>query len=118
MKQVKDLFIVRGTGYNLDGTIVEIVEGAYEDYCQVRPFSSHKVVASKSILIHKKYLEKLDSLTKKLTYRIVISKEQENTTIAPEVASFVIDSALRDINISDLANKIGADLSPILRLEE
>jgi hypothetical protein len=118
MKQVSDLYIIRGTGYNIDGTIVEKVERAYEDYFQVRSFNPHKIVVSKSLLIHDKYLEKLDSLTKKFTYKIVITKEIGGSSGDCVEASFVIHNALRDINIEDLTSKIGEDLLPILRLEE
>lgn len=119
MKNKEPLYIVRGTGYGIDGSIVKkvgqhVVGG--EIYFLVNPANS-RPTGHNSILVHKKYLQELgkDRLNT-YTYTITVSKRNDNDG-SIEQDLIVIDGAYRNLSPSAILNRFGQELIPILRLE-
>lgn len=107
------LFIVRGTGFPIDGTLVKISEVRGDGYCSVTLFR-HCHEEPKSILIAEKYLQPIKD-REPLSYTFSITKFKDGEKV--DSASTTVDSALRDMNIHQLIKKINDDLSPILRMD-
>ena len=114
----QQLWVVRGSGYSLDGAIVEAtarheVDG--ETYLSVSPVP-HRFVGEKSILIHEKYLQPVDNRLKRYTYTFTVSKKCIGTG-AIEQDILLIDSAFRNMSVSTILARLDSELGPILRLE-
>jgi len=119
MSKDTPLYIVRGSGYGIDGSIVKIVsetEVDGETYFAINPVSS-RPIGHNSILIHNKYLQPIgDNRLKTYTYTITVSKKH-NESGSIEQDLLVINDAFRNINVATIISKLDRELGPILRLE-
>lgn len=111
----RSLYVVRGTGFPIDGCIVEIVSTIVIDgidFYTVKPFGRNDVNVN-SFLIDNKFLSKANDMSL-LSYRITITKTSDDGSV--ESTTDVIDKAARNISIDNLLNRIIVDLTPIVRI--
>lgn len=119
MKKNKEpLYIVRGTGYALDGALVKIdqqheVDG--EKYFSVSP-AVPRPHGHESIMVHERYLQLFGENQNTYTYTITVSKKFD-VDGKIEQDYLVIDGAYRNLAIRTILNRFGSELTPILRLE-
>lgn len=117
-KKNPELYMVRGSGYAIDGAAVTLgdrheVDG--EVYFSVQP-AAPRLVGSKSLLVHERYLEPIEKRLKRYTYTFTVSKKCEDDATM-EQDFLVIDSAFRNMQIRSILARIDSELGPILRLE-
>jgi len=115
---MQKLYIIRGTGLNLDGQVVEIVEDR-GDYSVVSPPNSNLEI--QGTMVHKKCLQEIDNLKEKITYVVTINKYYgvfPNTIPNKNFGrNIVITNALRDVNVETITEYLETNLSPILRMD-
>lgn len=114
----KPIYLVRGSGTKLDGTMVQLTEATELD--GQRFFSCHPagalVKSEYPILVHEKHLQELDTRLKRYTYSITVSKKcLDDGTMEQDF--IVIDSAIRNMGVKTILTKLDAELGPILRAE-
>jgi len=109
-------FIVRGSGYGIDSTVVVVtaeheVDG--EKYLSVRP-ATPRHVGEKSVLIHERYLQPISDRLKKYIYTFTVTKRcvDDGTT---EQDLLVIDGAVRNMKVATILARLNMELGPILR---
>ena len=115
----QQLYVVRGSGYAVDGAHVSItasheVDG--EKYLSVSP-ATPRLVGTKSILIHEKYLQPVSDRLKQYVYTITVTKKSIDSSQGIEQDLLVIDGAFRNMAVSTILKRFEAELGPILRLE-
>ena len=117
-KKSKQLYVVRGSGYSIDNSIVTIakeheVDG--EKFLSVNP-ATPRIVGQHSILINEKYLQPINDRIKQYVYTFTVSKTclDDRTT---EQDLCIIDNAMRNMDVSAILEKFERELTPLLRLE-
>jgi hypothetical protein len=108
------MYIVRGTGYMIDGSIVVIQDEGSDGYVSVRPHTLDDNVEL-PIKLHKKFLQPLGERNE-FNYTFLITKSNEKNDIVGET-SVAFNKSLRDVNIHSIADFIIANLNPILTME-
>lgn len=109
---MSNLYIVRGTGLSIDGSVVKIVEMVGEEYCIVSPPNLDEDL--RNVMVNIKCLQKINQ-TKNITYKIHITKVFEDlTSLSSEL---VIDNCLRDAPLKIINEFLESNLKPILRME-
>lgn len=110
------LFIIRGTGFSIDGTLVEKTNNVSgvdgQPLWAVRPYNSD-IAAIGSVLIPEKYLQPIREEVPKLTYTLCIRKTNEDGSHINECID--VKDAIRDVNLKSLVQKFGDDLSIIVK---
>jgi len=106
----KQLYIVRGTGLALDGTIVEVASIGGDGYISVLPWKGSKI---EPIMIKEKYLQPIDHQDEYI-YKIYITK---SNTIGEIVGSdmVIISETIKNINVSVIAEFIESNLKPLIK---
>jgi hypothetical protein len=113
----KELYIIRGTGLVLDGTIVEVLS-TVGDYSVVSHPSSESEV--ENTMVKTKCLQPLGQ-NPKVKYTIEVLKSYpeggfyERTPIGEIID---IDNCIRDVSVETILDFIKANLTPILRMED
>lgn len=111
----KKLYVVRGTGFSLDGSLVEIQEKRGDHYV-ISPFNT-KVDIQDWILVHKKCLEEFSSEKRKYRYTITLEKTDDQLKPnIPDVKVIRIDG-YRNVSLDSIVEFITTNLNPILRME-
>ena len=112
---VKQLYIIKGTGLSLDGTIVSVVKSE-GDYCLVSPPNSK--IELQTTMVHNKCLQPLDS-DKNVTYTIIIGKagQDDRGLNFSENIRITIENCGRDVSLETISDYIENNLTPILRME-
>ena len=109
----KQLYIIRGTGLNLDGSVVEVI-GEQGDYLVVSPPNTK--VETQTTMVKRACVQPIPDRT--VTYNINISKTvwgSEKEIHGP--INISLDNCLRDVSINTIAEFITNNLKPILRME-
>ena len=114
----QQLYVVRGSGYGIDGALVSITaehEVGGEKYLSVSP-AAPRFVGSKSILIHEKYLQAVDNRLKQYVYTFTVSKKSVDGGQV-EQDLLIIDGAFRNMAVQTILKRLEMELGPLLRLE-
>ena len=111
----RQLYMIKGTGLNLDGSVV-VVTKREGDYFVVSPPNSTLDV--QGTMVHEKCLQPFIS-DQKFTYEIIVYKKQQNsgTLLDLEKETLTISNALRDVSIDTIIEYLNTNLTPILRME-
>lgn len=107
----KPLYIVRGTGLVIDGTIVVIVENM-GDYSVIS--QPNLPTPTTNIMVKNKCLQEIGEVDP-ITYKFSITKYQNYEN--PETKEFHIDSAIRNVNLDTIIDFLDKTMTPILRME-
>ncbi len=105
------LYIVRGTGFSIDGTVVTVVSGE-GDYSLVSSPNNPDV---KNIMVKTKCLQPIDSAIKSLTYVVEVVKYVDNKRV--DEAILDIPNSIRDVDVGTIIEYLDDNLSKILRME-
>jgi len=105
------LYIIRGTGLVIDGTVVKIVE-TVGDYNVVSPPNLPTPV--NNIMVKTKCLQPIGEVAP-IVYTLEVTKYAEYRL--PETQRLQIDNAIRDVELSTIIDFLDKTLSPILRME-
>lgn len=109
-----ELYIIRGTGLPLDGTLVLISDGNWndgDDYVSVIPYKSD--IDIEPIRIKGKYLQHVGDKCE-YTYKVSISKLDENNLVIDE-AEFTIKNTIKNVNPVVITDWIDTNLSPLFK---
>ena len=107
------LFIVRGTGFPIDGSVVSVESEGDDGYCSVIPYNS--TLTGFAIKIHKGYLQSID-MTEEYTYSFAILKfDGEANVIDSETCE--VKNTLKNVNASAIAEFVSNTVSPLLKME-
>jgi len=107
----KQLYMIKGTGLNLDGSVV-VVTKREGDYCVVSPPNSKLNI--QTTMVHKHCLQSFAG-SKKFTYTIIVEKHSRGEN--GERRMVEIKNALRDVSIDTITEYLNTNLTPILRME-
>lgn len=112
----KQLYIIRGTGLSLDGSVV-VVTKREGDYCVVSPPNSQLNI--QSTMIHEKCLQAFEHGNKRWSYQFVINKHDSDKGDCPpsDQTFFEIENCIRDVDLETIVEYLSTNLSPILRME-
>ena len=117
-KNSKQVFVVRGSGYGIDNSMVTVTEEHMvggEKFLSVIP-AAPRIVGKNSILIHEKYLQPVDNRLKEYIYTFTVSKRcLAGGTIEQDLR--IIDNAYRNMDIKSILDRLEIELTPLLRLE-
>ena len=113
MNTDKQLYLVRGTGFLIDGTLAVIKEEWGDGFVSITPHNNI-VAEPMAIRIHERYLQKVSNRPI-YEYEVIIKKI--NSGVIEEECSKTIDSAVRNVNVENLVLDVYDNLSPILRME-
>lgn len=108
---METLYIIQGTGFGIDGTVVKVVrvEG---DYSIVSP---PNINDAENLMVKTKCLRSFGK-KQSFTYTINVTKDGEDgytETCKP----LIINNAFRDVKLTTITEFIENALSPILRME-
>lgn len=106
-----ELYIIRGTGLSLDGTLVTILEWGNDGYVSVVPHNSD--VDIEPFKIMGKYLQPIGD-TKEYSYTISILKFDKNSSVIDK-SDLTIKNSIKDVSIDVILNWIDTNLSPLLK---
>lgn len=107
----KPLYIVRGTGMVIDGTIVNIVEDM-GDYSII---SQPNLPESKNIMVKTKCLQPIGEI-EPVSYKICVTKYERYED--PDSMELFIDSAVRNVDLGVIIEFLERTITPILRMEQ
>ena len=110
-----EMFIVRGTGYSIDGTIVVIQGVGSDGYMSVRPYNTDGDVVL-PLKIHKKFLQKFNERTT-FNYTIQVTKLDNNTGRVLDESVVIIEKSFKDANTSAIIEFVDANIRPLLTME-
>ena len=115
----QSVYVIRGTGFNIDGTLVLIESDAADSHVKVSPVNQKDYPATGSILIDRRYLSPAKTYNGTHEYRISISCTSTVNSDKPEteVCSYNITDAVRKVNLKELVESIASNLKPILTKE-
>lgn len=105
------LYVIKGTGLVLDGTIVTIVE-TVGDYNVVSPPNLPTPVSN--IMVKTKCLQPIGDVTP-ILYTFTVTK-YENYKL-PETQVLEIRNAIRNVDLNTIIEFLDKTISPILRME-
>lgn len=116
------LFVIRGTGFAIDGTLVEKVNKAWvnedktKEFFFVRPYNREDF-AKQAFVIADKYLQPVQD-NKEYEYKITVEmiSIEENGHYLVRESSKIIPNAFRKLDIEALTDKLVADLTPLVRI--
>jgi len=111
----KNLYIIKGTGLNLDGQVVSVIDQV-GDYVIVSPPNSQDDV--QNTMVKKACLQPFENF-RKFTYEIVVYKKRQDsgTILDLEKETLTISNALRDVSLDTIIEYLSTNLTPILRME-
>lgn len=109
---VKQLYIIRGTGLSLDGTIVNITSDyiGEDGYVAVLPWKGVKI---EPIMIKTKYLQEIDHKDE-YTYKVYITKSNSVGEII-DSEMVTISDTIKDIRIQSISEFIESNLRPLIK---
>ena len=112
----RQLYVIRGTGLKLDGSVVEVV-GEQGDYAVVSPPNLKENLyadGTNNTLVKKACLQPLGDKT--VTYSITITKRVGSDPVSNPLM-LDIDRCPRDVSLETIGDYIITNLAPILRME-
>jgi hypothetical protein len=107
------LFIVRGTGFPMDGSVVFVESVGDDGFCSVVPYNSP--TSNSPIKIHNGYLQSID-MTEEFTYSFAIVKFDSKANVV-DSEKFEVKHTLKNVNASALAEFVSNTVSPLLKME-
>lgn len=111
----KQLYIIKGTGLSLDGTVVNVSKRV-GDYCVVSP--PNTVLDIQGTMVHEKCLQLFSDDTQMWTYQFTVVKRNENPSCPDtETRSLQIHKCIRNTDLETILEYIDTNLRPILRME-
>lgn len=108
-----ELYIIRGTGLALDGTLVTISEWGSDGHGYVSVVPHNPDVEISPIKVMGKYLQPVGD-TNEYTYTISILKFDEHTNIVDK-SEITIKNTIKNINTNVIKEWINTNLSPLLK---
>lgn len=107
------IYVVRGTGYPIDGMLVRLESEDGAGMCTVLPYNKKQEVASSSLLVNKRYLQEISTDIKNYNYTINISKTSDSIDNSEELVltyNSIVNArieSIRDFIDSNLKNILG-----------
>ena len=107
------LFVIRGTGFPIDGSVVSVDSVGDDGFCSVIPYNSTE--SGSSIKIHNGYLQSID-MTEEYTYSFAIVKFDGKANMV-DSETFEAKNTLKNVNASAIAEFVSNTVSPLLKME-
>jgi len=111
----KKPYIIRGTGFPVDGSLVYINKEWEDGYVSVLLIKDNSLFEPLSIKIHKKYLQLWKSVVQ-YSYSFTLEKHDEEGRCV-ESTNFEINETIKNISLDTIKEYLELNLTPILRTE-
>jgi len=107
------LYIIRGTGFLIDGTLVVLTKDWGDGFYSVTPYNS-KIISQVSLKVNKNCIQKVDNKPI-IDYVITIDKVIEGIVV--QSSTQTVTAAIRDVDVESVVMDVHSSISPILRME-
>ncbi len=118
-KNKKPVYVIRGTGFSIDGSLVTITTDDADSHVTVCPVNQVDFPSEGSVLVDRRYLSPASNFNGIHEYTISIHRVSttDSGEVTEEKQEHVIENASRKVDLSKLVTSVATNLSPILKVE-
>jgi hypothetical protein len=119
VKSKKPVYLIRGTGFNIDGSLVTIETDDADSHVTVCPVNQVDFPSKGSILVDRRYLSPASNFNGVHEYTITIHcvSTTDSGEVSEDKVKHVIENASRKVDLTKLVKSVTHNLSPILKAE-
>jgi hypothetical protein len=113
------VFIVRGTGFNIDGTLVTIDIDNADSHVKICPVNHAEFPSKGSVLIDRRYISPASNFNGMHEYTLTIHRVSttDSGEVTEEKQEYIIENASRKVDLKKLVKSVAHNLSQILKVE-
>ena len=113
------VYIIRGTGFDIDGTLVNIQDDNADSHVVVYPINQADFPSQGSVLVDRRYISPASNFNGVHEYTLSIHCVSTTDTgeVTEEKHDYVIENASRKVDVKQLVKSTALSLSPVLKVE-